>query len=170
MPRTNPPYVGNEDELLWAFLDYCRDTLVLKTDGLDAAQLDTRLPPSTMTLGGMLSHMAFVEDWWFSVRLLGNEPEPTVRRRRLGGRLGLGLAHRRRPLARGAARHARPPPWRAAASGWPACDLDAVAATTTHSGEPFTLRWVVLHMVEEYARHNGHADLLRESIDGSTGD
>ena len=72
MPRTDPPHVGNEEELLWAFLDYGRDTLVLKTDGLDAAQLDTRLPPSTMTLGGMLSHMAFVEDWWFSVRLLGN--------------------------------------------------------------------------------------------------
>src|SRR4029078_4974868 len=76
MPRTDPPYVGAEDELLSAFLDYGRDTLVLKTDGLDAAQLDTRLPPSTMTLGGMLSHMAFVEDWWFSVRLHGNDPEP----------------------------------------------------------------------------------------------
>ena len=76
MPRTDPPYVGAEGELLWAFLDYGRDTLVLKTDGLDAAQLDTRLPPSTWTLGGMLSHMAFVEDWWFSVRLHGNDPEP----------------------------------------------------------------------------------------------
>ncbi|HMD11798.1 MAG TPA: DUF664 domain-containing protein, partial [Marmoricola sp.] len=48
--------------------------------------------------------------------------------------------------------------------------LDEVAATTTRSGEPFTLRWIVLHMVEEYARHNGHADLIRESVDGSTGD
>ena len=76
MPRTDPPYVGAEGELLWAFLDYGRDTLVLKTDGLDAVQLDTRLSPSTMTLGGMLSHMAFVEDWWFSVRLHGNDPEP----------------------------------------------------------------------------------------------
>ena len=75
MARTDPPYVGTETELVWAFLDHCRETLVLKTDGLDAAQLDTPLPPSTMTLGGMLSHMAFVEDWWFSVPLHGNEPE-----------------------------------------------------------------------------------------------
>ena len=52
MARTHPPYAGTEAELVWAFLDHCRATLVLKTDGLDAAQLDTPLPPSTMTLGG----------------------------------------------------------------------------------------------------------------------
>jgi hypothetical protein len=122
-----------------------------------------------MTLGGMLSHMAFVEDWWFSVRLLGNEPEPpfagvdweadwdwdwhtAVDRspEELRGMLAAAVARSRERVA--------------------GMHLDAVAATTTHSGEPFTLRWVVLHMVEEYARHNGHADLLRESIDGSTGD
>jgi hypothetical protein len=169
MARTDPPYVGTEGELVWAFLDHCRDTLVLKTDGLDAAQLDTRLPPSTMTLGGMLSHMAFVEDWWFSVRLHGNEPEApfagvdweadwdwdwhtAVDRSpdELRGMLGAAVARSRERVA--------------------GMDLDAVAATTTRSGEPFTLRWIVLHMIEEYARHNGHADLLRESIDGATGD
>ena len=49
-------------------------------------------------------------------------------------------------------------------------DLSAVAATTTRAGDPFTLRWIVLHMIEEYARHNGHADLIRESIDGQKGE
>ena len=60
-----------------AFLDYHRDTLRIKTDGLDAAQLDQRLEPSTMTLGGMLKHLAYVEDWWFNQVFAGNpDPEP----------------------------------------------------------------------------------------------
>jgi uncharacterized damage-inducible protein DinB len=167
--RTAPPLVGTEDELVWGFLDLCRDTLVLKTDGLDAVQLGTRLAPSTMTLGGMLSHMAFVEDWWFSVRLHGNEASPpwagvdweadwdwdwhtAVDRSpdELRSMLAEAVARSREHVA--------------------GMSLDAVAATRTRSGEPYTLRWTVLHMIEEYARHNGHADLLRESIDGSTGD
>ncbi len=143
---------------------------MLKTDGLDAAQLDTRLPPSTMTLGGMLSHMAFVEDWWFSVRLRGNEPEPPFdgvdweadwdwdwhtavddSPEELRALLAAAVARSRERVAGMRPRRGR-------------------GRRRPSAGEPFTLRWVVLHMVEEYARHNGHADLIRESIDGSTGD
>ena len=169
MARTRPPTAGTEDELVWAFLDMCRATLVTKTDGLDAAALDTRLAPSTMTLGGMLSHMAYVEDVWFSVRLKGNQPSPpfadvdwdadndwdwhtAVDRSpdELRGMLAGAVARSREQVA--------------------GMSLDDVAETRNRAGGPLTLRWIALHMIEEYARHNGHADLLRESIDGSTGD
>ena len=77
MTRTDPPLAGSEAETLIGFLDYHRDTLRLKTEGLDAAQLDQRLPPSTMTLGGLLKHLAYVEDWWFNQVYADNPaPEP----------------------------------------------------------------------------------------------
>jgi hypothetical protein len=75
--RTEPPINGGEAEILLAFLDYHRDTLRMKADGLDAAQLDQRLEPSPMTLGGMLKHLAYVEDWWLNQVFAGHpEPEP----------------------------------------------------------------------------------------------
>src|SRR3954468_18703972 len=66
MQRTDPPHAAGEVETLMGFLDYHRDTLRLKTEGLDAAGLDQRLSPSTMTLGGLLKHLAYVEDWWLN--------------------------------------------------------------------------------------------------------
>ncbi len=169
MTRTSPPTAGTEDELVWGFLDMCRATLVRKTDGLDVAQLDTRLAPSTMTLGGMLSHMAYVEDAWFSVRLRGNEASPpfagvdwdtdddwdwhTAADRspeELRTMLADAVLRSREHVA--------------------GLSLDAVAETRSRAGGPLTLRWIALHMIEEYARHNGHADLIREAVDGSTGD
>ena len=75
--RKPVPLTGTETEILVAFLDHHRDTLRMKTDGLDAAQLAQRLEPSTMTLGGMVKHLACVEDWWFNQVFAGNpEPEP----------------------------------------------------------------------------------------------
>ena len=75
--RVTPPLTGTETEVLVGMLGWHRDTLRIKTDGLDAGQLDQRLEPSTMTLGGMLKHMAYVEDWWFNQVFAGNpEPEP----------------------------------------------------------------------------------------------
>ena len=77
MERTEPPYAGTEAETLVAFLDYHRDTLRMKTEGLDAAQLDQRLAPSTMTLGGLIKHLSYVEDWWVNQVYAGNPaPEP----------------------------------------------------------------------------------------------
>jgi hypothetical protein len=164
-----PPHTGSEPELALGFLDYQRDVLRAKTDGLDASQLDTTLAPSTMTLGGMLKHMAFVEDWWFSVMFRDNEPQPPFDSvdwdadwdwdwhsavddspEQLRA-LWESMVDRSRELVAGAG-------------------MEAVAVRTTKRGDAISLRWLVLHMIEEYARHLGHADLIRESIDGSTGD
>ena len=71
--RADPKADADEATQLYGFLDYHRATLLMKTDGLDAEQLARPHPPSTMTLGGMLKHLALVEDSWFSVFLHGNE-------------------------------------------------------------------------------------------------
>ena len=129
-----------------------------------------------MTLGGLLKHLALVEDWWFSVVLLGNEDAEPWRAGRLGRRPRLGVAHRRRRQPGGAAPAVRRG-GRASQTGnirqvLADGGLDALVgprdASTTRRA--FSLRWILLHMIEEYARHNGHADLIRESIDGQTGE
>jgi uncharacterized damage-inducible protein DinB len=167
--RLDPPPTGPAADQLFAFLDYHRATLQQKVSGLDAAGLSATLPPSTMRLGGLLKHLALVEDYWFSVFLLDNEEaerwagvdwdadpdwewrtamddDPDALRRGLAD-----AAARSRELVAG-------------------LDLDTLAARTFRDGGRPTLRWIVLHMIEEYARHNGHADLLRESVDGVTGE
>ena len=173
--RVDPPLATDEVTMLRAFLDFHRDTLRRKTAGLTSDQLNATHPPSTMTLGGMLKHLALVEDNWFSVVLLGNDDaEPW------------------RSVDWDADRDWE---WHTAAAddpAWPrslfdesvaAADrcidvaladggLDRLSARESrHEGEGrFSLRWILLHMIEEYARHNGHADLIRESIDGETGE
>ena len=168
--RVPVPLAADERTTLLAMLQWQRDTLRIKTEGLDAEQLDTTLPPSTMTLGGMLKHMTYVEDWWFGITLAGRPPAPPF----------------------------DDVDWDAdndwdwhSASGAPieelralfdrfveasdqmitaAATLDQVAERRRRkTGEEISLRWILVHMIEEYARHNGHADLIRESIDGSTG-
>jgi uncharacterized damage-inducible protein DinB len=168
--RVDPEYDADEATMLHGFLDYHRATLEWKTSGLDADGLNRTLAPSTMTLGGLLKHLALVEDHWFSVMLLGNEQAETWREvdwdadpdwewhsaqadtpEELCDLFDSSLA-RSRQLTVG-------------------MDLDTVSVKRSHrTDEPFTLRWILVHMIEEYARHNGHADLLRESIDGQVGE
>ena len=172
--RVDPPLAAGETSTLVAFLNYHRDTLRLKTEGLDAAGLDTRLAPSTITLGGLLKHLALVEDQWFSVVLLGNEP-----------------AEPRRDVDWDADRDWE---WHTASQDTPerlrrllddaidASDrclglalsddgLDQLSVRESRrEGGRLSLRWILVHMIEEYARHNGHADLIRESVDGVTGE
>ncbi len=174
--RTDPSLSGTETEILVGFLEWQRDTLRIKTDGLDAGQLDQRLEPSTMTLGGMLKHLAYVEDWWFNQVFAGNpEPEPWASvdwkadadwdwhsaaddtPEQLRAILEDAIADLR-PDPRRGTRHSR-------GSG---CARSACPAGATPA-QRFNLRWIVVHMIEEYARHNGHADLIRESIDGQVG-
>ena len=173
-PRVDPPLAGTETETLLAFLDYHRETLRMKARGLTSDQLAASLPPSTMTLGGLLKHLALVEDNWFSVVLHGHDDaEPW----------------------RGVDWEAdRDWEWHTAFEDSPE-ELfrlydDAIAAShrlieqalakdgldtlsvreSRQRGGRFSLRWILTHMIEEYARHNGHADLIRESIDGVTGE
>lgn len=173
-PRTDPPLQGDETTTLLAFLQYHRDTLRQKTAGLTARQLDTTLPPSAMTLGGMLKHLALVEDNWFQEVLLGRAmPEPWAsadweddadwdwHSARDDDPLTiftlLEQAQERSDIA--------------ISEALIAAGLDTVSMTPSrHTGEQFSLRWILVHLIEEYARHNGHADLIRESIDGSTGE
>jgi uncharacterized damage-inducible protein DinB len=172
--RVDPPLAAAESSTLRGFLDYQRNTLRVKADGLDRERLAATHPPSRLSLGGLLKHMALVEEHWFSAVLLGNE---------LGA-----------PWA--GIDWEADPDWefRTAAGDSPAelqrlfdeavAASDAVLDRVISEGgletlsvkrsrardEPFSLRWILLHMIEEYARHNGHADLIRESIDGSTGE
>ena len=101
--RPEPPPAGDETETLVGFLEYQRATLAWKSGGLDAAGLSTTVGASTMTLGGMLKHMAWVEDYWFSVRLHGRDPAAIWEDGRLEGRPRLGVELGRRELARGVA-------------------------------------------------------------------
>ena len=168
--RPRPPYAGDELSTLTGFLDWHRDTLRQKAGGLSPEQLRARLEPSTMTLGGMVKHLAFVENWWFVVNFLGEDPgepwasvdwdadedwdwhsadedDPDT----LWSLFEREVARSRQIVA-------------------DADSLDAHAQRRHRgSGAALSLRWIVVHMIEEYARHNGHADLIRESIDGATG-
>jgi uncharacterized damage-inducible protein DinB len=158
-----------------AYLDYHRDTLRMKVAGLDREQLDRSLAPSTMTLGGLVSHLTLVEDDWFSVVLAGHEPAPpwdTVDWRADNDwdwhmAAGEPLEDLLGPYD---ATVARADESIAAALGRDGLEtLSARAARRGDAGH-VSLRWILLHMIEEYARHNGHADLLRESVDGEVGE
>ena len=168
--RTRPPVAGPERETLLGFLAFQRQTLRAKASGLTAVQLRTPLPPSPLTLGGLLKHAALVEDNWFAHILDGAEPaepwasvdwesDPDWEFRTAAEDAPERLfALFDEAVAASDAVLARTP------------DLDTLAARQRHRGERVSLRWILLHMIEEYARHNGHADLIRESIDGTTGE
>ena len=172
--RPEPPVASGETETLLGFLDYQRATLAWKCRGLDAAGLSATVGASTMTLGGLLKHMALVESGWFSRSLHGREREapwdaidweadpdwdwhsaasdsPEELFARWEGAVEQSRSLVAEVFARGAG-------------------LDQLAARGWPDGRTPNLRWIVVHMIEEYARHNGHADLLRESIDGETGE
>ncbi|HEX6405298.1 MAG TPA: DinB family protein [Pseudonocardiaceae bacterium] len=171
--RPEPPLTGDEITTLVGFLEYQRATLAWKCRELDAAGLSATVAASSMTLGGLVKHLAYVEDSWFSQWLHGRDPQPpwdtvdweadpdwdwhsaaedtpeqlhtlwqdTVARSRCLVKEALADGGLERPTRR----------------TWP-------------DGRAPSLRWILVHMIEEYARHNGHADLLRESVDGLTGE
>lgn len=156
--------------MLREFLDYFRATVRLQASGLTDEQLRRTLTPSDLTLGGMLKHLAYVEHWWFARNLAGrDEAEPWASvdwtadpdwdwhsavddtHAELDALLVAAIAESDRCLDEALARG----------------DLDQLAARQAH-GAPVSLRWILVHMVEEYARHAGHADLIRQSVDGAT--
>jgi uncharacterized damage-inducible protein DinB len=169
--RQDPdPTTLSERDSLGQYLDYQRETILLKTEGLTKEQLARKIATSDLTLAGILYHLALVEEAWFEVDYLGLEPredwqginweadpnyefrtalekEPDWLRRRYRD-----ACNRARKVATGAE------------------SLDDVSVSTRVGGKPFTLRWVMLHLIEETARHAGHADLLREAIDGTVGE
>jgi uncharacterized damage-inducible protein DinB len=168
--RPEPPLAGDEVASLVGFLDYQRATFEWKCRGLSDDQLRAGLPSTQLTLGGMLRHLARVEDNWFGeVVAEGAKLEPWASMpwaaewtdpaeadgEKLRGLWADRVANSRAVL-------------NARLAAGPAA-LDVGHPAWDGQGRP-NLRWVILHMIEEYARHNGHADLLRESIDGETGE
>ncbi|MFC0005850.1 DinB family protein [Micromonospora siamensis] len=167
--RTTEPFGGDERPMLEGWLDYHRETLLLKCAGLTAEQLKTpSVEPSTLTLLGLVRHMANVERWWFRIRAAGQDL-PGVYDDSQDPDADLNDYVDADPEADFAIFAAEVAAARAAVAGLP---LDDVLRAPRRDGTPEhrNLRWAYLHMIEEYARHNGHADLLRERIDGVTGD
>ncbi|MFF5707178.1 DinB family protein [Streptomyces sp. NPDC012794] len=166
--RPEPSTTAGEREMLEGWLDYHRSTLAWKCEGLSEEQLRlTPLRPSALSLLGLVRHMAEVERYWFREITLGEDlPELYSTRENVDGDF---------EFTDGDTWASAEQVWRTetdlarrAAAGR---SLDAVSdAASHHRGEVFSLRWVYTHMIEEYARHNGHADLLREHIDGATGE
>ena len=173
--RPQPSFSNDEVGMLRSYLDHFRATIRLQASGLTDAQLEQTLGPSDLTLGGMLKHLAFVEDYWFSYNLAAHEPAPPWDT--------APWSEDRDWDWHSAARtpHAALDALLAAAIARSDACLDAALANNPdlgqlvarprppEKGETATLRWVLVHMVEEYARHCGHADLVRECIDGRAG-
>ncbi len=163
----DPSFAVDERQTLIEFLDFYRAVLIRKAVGLTREQLATSLPPSDLTLGGLVKHMALVENSWFVHNWRGEQPgEPWAgvdwgadpdwdfhsaaddEPEELLALYESSLEESRRAIA----------------------DSHDLAATAESRGRVISLRWILVHMIEEYARHCGHADLIREAIDGSTGD
>ncbi|MER5444089.1 DinB family protein [Streptomyces sp. NPDC002764] len=164
--RAVPRLTGDERPMLDSWLDFHRATLELKCKELDDAQVRTAAAePSVLTLLGLVQHMAEVERNWFQRTVAGLDVPPVHGE---GNESGYGLDPARglqealdtwrREIARG----------RELCAGRP-LDQTGRLADGPMAGTEVSLRWVLIHMIEEYARHNGHADILRERIDGVTG-
>lgn len=171
--RPEPPSRADETATLLGFLEYQRATLAWKCAGLDAAGLGATVAASSMTLGGMLKHLAYVEDWWCSRWLHGRDPEPPWDTVDWDAdpdwdwhSAAEDTPEQLHTLWRDTVARSRFLVTEALADG----GLERLARRTDSRGEAPSLRWILFHLVEEYARHNGHADLLRESVDGLTGE
>jgi len=184
--RPEPPVAANEADTLLGYLDFQRATLEWKTRGLDEVGLRRTIASSAMTLAGLLKHMAYVEDHWFSGMLLdlprmspwdavdwaatpdwewesaAREPATAVR-----AQWNTSVERSRAVVRDALSRASDATNTNDATTGDP---LGTLAKRSWPNGERPSLRWILVHMIEEYARHNGHADLLREAVDGETGE
>jgi hypothetical protein len=165
--RVDPPYVSAERQALESWLDYHRETLLWKCEGLTDDQLRLRSAlPSNLSLLGLVRHMVEVERWWFRMNAAGEDVDyaycsddnPD------GDFDDVDSADAAADLA---TLRQEFETCRAAVAGR---SLDETFTGQGRRKPTIDLRWVYIHMIEEYARHNGHADLLRERIDGKTGD
>ena len=161
-----PPLNADERTTLESWLDFHRTTLAIKCDGLDDKQAAAAaVPPSGVTLTGLVQHMAEVERNWFR-RVLAGEQAPPIYGPQADPRGPDGGFE----LAEGATLRDALATWRAEITrAREHCASRALADTGRFRGQDVSLRSIYVHMIEEYARHNGHADLLRERIDGTTG-
>ncbi len=162
------PLAADERTSLLAFLDFLRADFVDRAFGLDHAQLQMALAPSSLTLSRLIGHMALVEGIWFRVRFAGQEEAATWEAidwdADPDGEMALSQTWTVEELHDRFAAAVDDSNTRIEA----ASSLDQLSAGANREGEHWNLRWILVHMIEEYARHCGHADLIRESIDGDT--
>jgi len=162
--RSTPPLVGDEREILTAFLEWQRETFAMKCAGVPGDRLsDKGVPPSGLSLHGILRHVAGVERWWFRIQFAGedvpllyySDDDPDQDFEDLDGDVEEAFAVWRAECARSREIVA-------------AHSLDETGVHRA-TGQPISLRRILVDMIGIYGRHNGHADLLRERIDGATG-
>lgn len=163
--RVSPPHLGDERETLRAFLEYHRATLATKCAGLDDEQLRERsMPPSTLSLLGLVRHMAEVERAWFR-RVFEDGAAPMVWSDEIDFQAAYDASRSTRAEAFGA--------WEAEVENSRRIEREAASLDLTgHQprwGTEVSLRMVMVHVLLEYGRHNGHADFLREGVDGTVG-
>ncbi|MFH9574797.1 DinB family protein [Streptomyces sp. NPDC017230] len=166
--RREPATDADERAMLEGWVEYHRQTLALKCEGLTDAQLRTAsVTPSTLSLMGLVRHMAEVERSWYRRVLADEDADPIYYTDedpdgdfRVTEADTWQEAHATWQAEIGAARRN--------AAGFPLGE--PTRGRHRRTGERYTLRWIHTHMIEEYARHNGHADLIRERLDGATGD
>jgi hypothetical protein len=166
--RIDPPFVNDERAMLDSWLDFHRATLLMKCQGLDDAGLRQRsVPPSSLSLLGLVRHMTEVERSWFRRTLVADAAPPLYysEANEDGDFDDVDEADVPADLE---AFRLEVDTCRSIAARHPS--LDTIGAGKRHDVHDVSLRWIYVHMIEEYARHNGHADLLRERIDGAVGD
>ena len=168
-----PPVAGDETSTLLGSLERQRATLAWKCGGLDAAGLGATLPPSSIPLGGLLKHLALVEADYFSLRLFGRDPGPPWNEVDWDANpdwewrsAAEDTPEQLYALWQDAVDRSRSLVTEALADG----GLDQLARRTWPDGRAPSLRRILIDLIEEYARHVGHADLIRESIDGLVGE
>jgi len=171
MDPVRPPITADERTLLCAYLDAQRAAIVRKAEGLTREQLAHTTAASSLTLAGLVHHLALVEDGWFRTFFLGEEPAPAWRGVDWEAdpdyefRTALELEPAELLAGYAAACESS----RAAVDGAGSLDDLSVSVSEFRGGRT-SLRWILLHMIEETARHAGHADLLREAVDGTVGE
>ncbi|MDX3798035.1 DinB family protein [Streptomyces sp. AK04-3B] len=163
--RTGPPSFGTERDMLRAFLDYHRATLAMKCEGLTDEELRQQsMPPSTLSLLGLVRHMAEVERAWFR-RVFEDKDAPMVWSDKIDFQAAYDASASTRQEAFGA--------WQAEVEN--SRRVERAAESLDQAGyqprweEEVSLRMVMVHVLLEYGRHNGHADFLREGVDGTVG-
>jgi hypothetical protein len=163
--RPELPTVANERETLIAYLDWHRQTFELKCSGVPAERLaEMTVSPSMLSLHGLARHLAGVERWWFRIQFAGEDlpllyyshDDPDQDFEFTGADFATDFAAWRAECERS----------REIVANTPSLDQ---TGTVKRTGRPISLRAILVKMIAEYARHNGHADLLRELTDGATG-
>jgi Protein of unknown function (DUF664) len=168
-----PPVAGDETATLLGALDRDRAIFAWKCGGLDSAGMQAKVGASSMTLGGLVKHIALVEDHYFCVRLLGREPQPLWAAVDWDAdpdwewrTAADDTSEHLMTLWQDTVARSRAAISEALAAG----GLDQLTVVTRPDGQAPSLRRILIDMIEEYSRHVGHADLIRESVDGLVGE